>query len=166
MSYLSSIHPSINCISIISKDILYYRLQLYYIISSIYIAAGLFQGGMDLFQVLSRVYPTHPWEKERFLRTTRKGQWYLHKIILKLFPKYSHEIATNFYHPSLVSEENGEGLELDIYIPSLKLAFEYQGKEAINTIRWLLVFHIWYRIMDDEYIYYNLLNYIYGSHPL
>lgn len=44
-----------------------------------------------------------------------------HKIIMKLFSKY--KILRN-YRPDWLN-----GLELDIYIPELKLGFEYQGKQ-------------------------------------
>lgn len=35
----------------------------------------------------------------------------------------------NFPHPTLVYEESGEGMEFDIYIPSMSTAFEYHGRQ-------------------------------------
>lgn len=48
------------------------------------------------------------------------------KHIQSLFPDIS-EIHFNYLHPSLLFQYSNLPMELDIYIPSLNLAFEYQG---------------------------------------
>ncbi len=51
----------------------------------------------------------------------------LYQIVGRIL--YNHEILFH-YRPGWL-----EGLELDIYIPSLKLAFEYQGQQHFHPLR-------------------------------
>ncbi len=56
----------------------------------------------------------------------------------------SNQIHFNYLHPELVHLQTKEKMELDIYIPHLNLAFEYQGKDQISILlrgiqNWLLL---------------------------
>ena len=44
------------------------------------------------------------------------------------------EININYLHPSLINPITNSRLELDIYLPSKKLAFEYQGKQHYENV--------------------------------
>eukprot|EP01027_Heterolobosea_sp_BB2_P006625 GEZU01009987.1.p1 GENE.GEZU01009987.1~~GEZU01009987.1.p1 ORF type:complete len:121 (-),score=29.71 GEZU01009987.1:26-388(-) len=109
-------------------------------------------GGLPL--LLKRAFPQHSWDLKRFNVTSKKSsQRRLRVAIQKLFPNI--EIVEDYLHkeflPSssslmnadaaasdvvVVVGEHDDGLphalhrqmEIDIYLPSLSLGFEYHGK--------------------------------------
>ncbi len=107
-----------------------------------------------LYNILKEVYPQVEWETNRFTSPLRygKAQWVLFKIVkefassnLLLLPTNStttttsttmnntnnnnmDEILVEYLHPDLIYQDTLQKMELDIYIPSLSLAFEYQGE--------------------------------------
>ena len=48
-------------------------------------------------------------------------------LLLTFSFSLSTEIFEDYVHPSLVYKHNSENVQLDIFIPDLRLAFEYQG---------------------------------------
>eukprot|EP01114_Cavostelium_apophysatum_P000432 TRINITY_DN10397_c0_g1_i2.p1 TRINITY_DN10397_c0_g1~~TRINITY_DN10397_c0_g1_i2.p1 ORF type:complete len:506 (+),score=124.86 TRINITY_DN10397_c0_g1_i2:145-1662(+) len=77
--------------------------------------------------VLSQIYPNVEWERlqlesRRKMKTSSKSQNILFKILVEMFPGDDVLIGYPFDDP-----ESNKTYELDIFIPSLKLAFEYQG---------------------------------------
>ena len=44
------------------------------------------------------------------------------------------EIQENYLHPDLQHKESGRSMELDIFLPKEKLAFEYQGEQHYHDI--------------------------------
>lgn len=50
----------------------------------------------------------------------------LFETIQELYPQ-NLDIHLNYPHPILKFEKSGRKMEFDVYIPSKKLAFEYQG---------------------------------------
>jgi hypothetical protein len=51
--------------------------------------------------------------------------------LLLLFPS---DIYEDYKHPQLFHNVTGRNMELDIYIPDLSLAFEYQGEQHFKNI--------------------------------
>ena len=71
------------------------------------------------------------WDETRFLQIY-KGQARLFDVVSQIFPR--HEILQNAKF--LKSSITGRKLELDIYLPERKLAFEYQGEQHYFPIDW------------------------------
>jgi hypothetical protein len=71
----------------------------------------------------------YPWQfKSDAFRA--KEQLLLFRGVQKLFA--NEEILCDYKHPQLSFTTNNK-MELDIYIPSLSLAFEYQGQQHYES---------------------------------
>mmetsp|Transcript_9533 Transcript_9533/g.13130 ORF Transcript_9533/g.13130 Transcript_9533/m.13130 type:complete len:363 (+) Transcript_9533:2-1090(+) len=81
-----------------------------------------------LFRALSLMYPNHPWNPLKF-RTSKKAQRWLLVTLSKIFP--NEEILEDFLHPEMSSKRP---LQLDAFLPSRSLAFEYQGQQHFQDI--------------------------------
>ncbi len=55
-----------------------------------------------------------------------KVQAFLLRTVQTLLPM--QEIHLNFRHPDIRSSKSGRPLELDVFVPNMSLAFEYQGE--------------------------------------
>eukprot|EP00026_Physarum_polycephalum_P008439 Phypoly_transcript_08525.p1 GENE.Phypoly_transcript_08525~~Phypoly_transcript_08525.p1 ORF type:complete len:450 (+),score=74.07 Phypoly_transcript_08525:120-1469(+) len=76
--------------------------------------------------LLRRAYPEHAWDWSKFSQLNRKkGQMLMRSVIADLFS--GCKIFEDYVHPTLIYKHNSENVQLDIFIPDLKLAFEYQG---------------------------------------
>jgi len=85
----------------------------------------------NLVNVLQLVYPSHKWKKTIFKRSS--SQLALFDLVKQLFPVFQHEIQNNFWHPQITTD-NGQKLQLDIFIPSLQLAIEYNGNQHYSEV--------------------------------
>jgi len=77
----------------------------------------------SLFDLLKRVYPESNWDVD-FL-----GSSFSQKQLFQFLKKFRSlaDIKMNYRHPQLCHSKSNKKMELDVYIPSLKLAFEFQG---------------------------------------
>jgi hypothetical protein len=57
----------------------------------------------------------------------KKNQTRLFEIVRSIF--VHEEVLFDFRHPELIFSDSGARMELDIWLPRLKLAFEYQGEQ-------------------------------------
>jgi hypothetical protein len=78
----------------------------------------------SMINLLAHVYPKYPWDIQHVPRSSKSHQW-LYKILRDLLP-IGTDIKTCYRHP-LLKYPNNHKMEVDIYIPSLSLALEYQG---------------------------------------
>jgi hypothetical protein len=79
-----------------------------------------YSGG--LYNLLNRFYPTL-----QFNPNIPKSEMALQHKIRKLF--VGEPVLCSYKHPEMRYSASHELMELDIYIPTLSLAFEYQGKQ-------------------------------------
>jgi hypothetical protein len=88
-----------------------------------------------LQKALRIAYPSQKWN----FPATSKGQQYLKEALENLFtsqPQHNSEeliVLENYKHPDLLHTTSRKA-ELDLFIPSLKLAFEYQGEQHERQI--------------------------------
>lgn len=78
--------------------------------------------------MLQHVYPGQNWKPERWAPTTliKKNQRHLVHVVRELYPDL--EVFEDYRHSSLRFESSGYSMELDVFVPALNLAFEYQGQ--------------------------------------
>ncbi len=79
-----------------------------------------------LLYMSSRVKST----KYNGLSILSKAQFYLYRLVQQLFPE--QQVIPNHRHPQL-KLSSGASIQLDIFIHSLSLAFEYQGVQHYST---------------------------------
>jgi hypothetical protein len=93
---------------------------------------GLLARSNGLRPLLELCFPKHSWETPRGDGNS-KDQVFLFKMIQLLFPGLLVEV--NYRHPDLLFQSNRK-MELDVFIPSLQLAFEFHGKSIIVVLTW------------------------------
>eukprot|EP01114_Cavostelium_apophysatum_P003810 TRINITY_DN13942_c0_g1_i1.p1 TRINITY_DN13942_c0_g1~~TRINITY_DN13942_c0_g1_i1.p1 ORF type:complete len:489 (-),score=93.45 TRINITY_DN13942_c0_g1_i1:195-1661(-) len=94
----------------------------------------LFRYGDTLFKALCDVYPEFTWEKENFkpASKTSKSQNRLFNILTQQFPKLDVHVNMKMKEwNENVANEFAE-LEIDIAVPSVGLAVEYQGQQHFH----------------------------------
>ena len=86
-----------------------------------------------LYGALRTVYPDEIWLPFWFsFRSKRSVQRWLFVCILDIFPQLLH--IEEYNHPHLVYSNSGTTVELDVFTPSLNIAFEYQGEQHYEEI--------------------------------
>lgn len=82
-------------------------------------------GGLEA--ILLKFYPDFKWGSSGNLSHPSKSQRILFTYIKKIFPNLL-DIHLDYQHRAMHFDESGHWMELDVYIPSVQLAFEYQGE--------------------------------------
>ena len=77
------------------------------------------------------IYSNYSWKPDKFI-TASKNQERIFKIVEQLFPE---EAIKNYKHPELVYKKSKRKMELDIFVPSAKLAVEYQGEQHFFPLK-------------------------------
>ena len=89
----------------------------------------------NLFSALKLFYPSEKWKKSNFISRSKKiTQRLLFSFTRMIYP--SLLIFENYFHPKLIPKQNtvGKSYELDIFIPALQLALEYQGQQHYDDL--------------------------------
>eukprot|EP01114_Cavostelium_apophysatum_P021826 TRINITY_DN7718_c0_g1_i1.p1 TRINITY_DN7718_c0_g1~~TRINITY_DN7718_c0_g1_i1.p1 ORF type:complete len:570 (+),score=80.59 TRINITY_DN7718_c0_g1_i1:26-1735(+) len=92
-----------------------------------------------LLALLQSLYPYHKWpldnERKRKQAYGSKVQRALSDIVGMIFGR-TEEVYWDYIHPELNHSSN-RPMELDVFIPSLKLAFEYQGQQHFEDLNYV-----------------------------
>jgi len=78
----------------------------------------------SVFHAVISAYPEFDWDVEKFY-PDKKSQQRLFRIVKEIFP--DEKIHFDFRHPNLRFNLSNMPMELDIWLPNLSLAFEFQG---------------------------------------
>ena len=114
----------------------FYRLPTHFSSSS------LFFKSFSLIPLLQTIYPDHDWNPSLFhFRSKKSKQRLLFSSLLSIFP--SQMIIEDYRHPLLLpslllstsSEKKAkEALEVDLFMPGVNVAIEYQGEQHYDEI--------------------------------
>ena len=88
---------------------------------------------INVYESLKIAYPLERWSKSKFSNRTKKvRQRLLYCMICNYFS--SSLVIESYYHPQLLFINDMTKMELDIFIPSLNIAFEYQGEHHYDDL--------------------------------
>ena len=90
---------------------------------------------INLYSSLSSIYANEKWKKILFQNRIKKSkQRILFAILNGIYSSYL--LLENYRHPLITNESvwSDSSLEFDIFIPTLNLAFEYQGVQHYDNI--------------------------------
>eukprot|EP01124_Arcella_intermedia_P011301 TRINITY_DN17716_c0_g1_i1.p1 TRINITY_DN17716_c0_g1~~TRINITY_DN17716_c0_g1_i1.p1 ORF type:complete len:389 (-),score=91.79 TRINITY_DN17716_c0_g1_i1:11-1126(-) len=89
-------------------------------------------GSKKLMKMLQFVFPDERWNTVGFSNKNKKSRqrW----LLLKIKELYQNEIIMEEYRPSQIRRVSGVSIELDIYLPTRKLAFEFHGEQHYGDL--------------------------------
>lgn len=121
----------------------WYRIPLQQIKRQIPLTVQDRYGG--LFELFSGVYPEHEWDQEKLSEgraPPKSSQRILKLRVQEIFPNTGicatlevdlAVVHEDYLHPEL-QFDSGHGMQLDLFIPKLSLAFEYQGEQHFQNL--------------------------------
>eukprot|EP01125_Pyxidicula_operculata_P020364 TRINITY_DN7515_c0_g1_i3.p1 TRINITY_DN7515_c0_g1~~TRINITY_DN7515_c0_g1_i3.p1 ORF type:complete len:268 (-),score=47.11 TRINITY_DN7515_c0_g1_i3:290-1093(-) len=87
-----------------------------------------FRKEKGLSNVLQNIYSSYVWDDEKLTHYGKRStQRWLYVMMKKLFSIYN--VYEEYYHTSLKYPKSDQPIQLDIFIPELSLAVEYQGQQ-------------------------------------
>ena len=82
---------------------------------------------MGLLGMLEIAFPEQKWDEKRLaLRNKKASQFVLKRRVEEMFPDTT--ILEDYRHPELYFETSNYPMELDLFLPKEKIAFEYNGE--------------------------------------
>lgn len=89
---------------------------------------------LSLREALETAYPQEDWETHfTEMGATKKSTQRVMKLCLQqLFP--GMDVMEDFYHSVLATGTKGKGLELDVFLPDLRLAVEFNGEHHYEEL--------------------------------
>ena len=94
--------------------------------------ACLIHSNSSLFRFLSNFYDDQQWNQSYFLQSIkRSAQRALFINIKRLIDKQI--VMEEYYHP-LLKFKSGSFVQFDVFVPSIEIAFEYQGEQHFDDI--------------------------------
>lgn len=82
----------------------------------------------NLIQSLCVLYPNFEWDKKLFsIKNKKSHQRLLFEMVKEIFQ--NEPVFENYLHQDLTWNGTQQRMQLDIWLPTLNLAIEYQGKE-------------------------------------
>eukprot|EP01125_Pyxidicula_operculata_P014354 TRINITY_DN4776_c0_g1_i3.p1 TRINITY_DN4776_c0_g1~~TRINITY_DN4776_c0_g1_i3.p1 ORF type:complete len:452 (+),score=28.18 TRINITY_DN4776_c0_g1_i3:387-1742(+) len=90
--------------------------------------------GGTRYKFFNNFYSEYYWEEKKFIDVVKKSsqRWLL--IKLKEIIKGDAEFNEDFLYP-FIDDESKQNVELDIWIPNYRLAFEYQGEQHYSNVK-------------------------------
>ena len=105
--------------------------------------------GIQLDLLLKKFYPEEEWKKMDFLSKSKKSkQRLLFVYTQQIYSNYI--VEENYRHPFLLPDKRGPPFELDIFIPAINFAMEYQGQQHYDDIPDCFGYNEIYYLMDDS----------------
>jgi hypothetical protein len=89
---------------------------------------------LPYFNLLQKIFPQFNWKESRSASISQ-SQGFLSQLVKKWFQ--NEDVKENFQHPEL-HFASGRSMQLDIYLPSLRVAFEYHV--ILNSLKSLTLF--------------------------
>ena len=90
------------------------------------------QFDFELFKILPKIYPDQNWSVTRSSFRSKKSTQRWLWICVNRF--YSQHLILEDYHHPLLDTLTSTKFELDVYIPSINLAVEYQGEQHYDDL--------------------------------
>eukprot|EP01121_Diplochlamys_sp_Union-15-3_P002651 TRINITY_DN12375_c0_g1_i1.p1 TRINITY_DN12375_c0_g1~~TRINITY_DN12375_c0_g1_i1.p1 ORF type:complete len:296 (+),score=41.07 TRINITY_DN12375_c0_g1_i1:62-889(+) len=79
-----------------------------------------------LYPILCSIYPDYPWQEEKFTYAQKKSTQFRLFLLLKSLLPHA-DVIEDYFYPDSAFHDSGRPMQFDIYVPSIKLALEYQG---------------------------------------